>query len=145
LDHYDLHDDGNEHDHKEHLILENAIEHVELSLEQLSGVDLIEHLHEHEGLEDKSEVQSLLGGDVGQLIVGPGPEIGGGSLGLVLDTSLSILALSSILLLGFLPGVDLTSPLVKSGLIESDVGMLSSNSSSSKCRGILDILVAIIE
>ena len=41
--------------HKKHVI-EDSLEDVELSQLDLLGVDLVEYLHKHEGLEDVSEM-----------------------------------------------------------------------------------------
>ena len=54
--------EGEESDVDEKHVSEHALEDILLSLLQLSGVDLVENLHENECLEHKSEVEALLGG-----------------------------------------------------------------------------------
>ena len=52
-------DDGDPH---EKHVVEDSLEDIEFSQLDLLGVDLVEYLHENEGLEDVSEMESLLGG-----------------------------------------------------------------------------------
>jgi len=60
LDHAHLDDKGEDGDVHEQHVSENTFEHVLFTLLKLSGVDLIENLHEHESLEHKGEVEALL-------------------------------------------------------------------------------------
>jgi len=50
-----LHGEGSQHDDAEDGVGEDAVEHVALAVD-LAGVDLVEELHEHEGVEDDSVV-----------------------------------------------------------------------------------------
>jgi hypothetical protein len=60
LNHKDLYDDCNGHDQEEHVVVEEAAEHIELMLLQLSAVDLVENLEEYEGMEENCEVESFV-------------------------------------------------------------------------------------
>ena len=61
LHHGHLDDDGEDGDVDEQHVVENAAEHIDFSELKLSGVDLIEDLHEHESLEDVGVMDDLLG------------------------------------------------------------------------------------
>lgn len=55
LDEDDLEDDGDDDDHPEHAVGEDVLKHVGLVVD-LSGVELVEDLHEDEGVEDEGVV-----------------------------------------------------------------------------------------
>ena len=54
LDNDHLNTEGEENDANEHPVVEEVLEDVELMLTELTGVDLVEQLHEDEGLEHHS-------------------------------------------------------------------------------------------
>ena len=68
LDDDDLDGKGGDGDHDEEPVVEEGGEDVELAFSQLARVDLVEQLHEHEGLEDDG-VHEDLGG---RLLLDPG-------------------------------------------------------------------------
>ena len=61
LDDEHLDAEGEDYDEDEHEVVEEVGEHVELSLSELTCVDLVEELHEDEGLEDDSVALNLGG------------------------------------------------------------------------------------
>ena len=56
LDHGELDDDGGDHDHQEQLVVEEVLEDVVLVVLQLTGVDLVEDLQQHEDVEEDGVV-----------------------------------------------------------------------------------------
>lgn len=54
LDKGGLHEQGADDDEQEETVVEEALEHVELVGAEFARVDLVEDLHEHEGVEDDS-------------------------------------------------------------------------------------------
>ena len=52
LDHGELDDDGGHHDDQEQLVVEEVLENVHLIVLQLTCVDLVEHLQQHEHVEE---------------------------------------------------------------------------------------------
>ena len=76
FDHGELDDDGGHQDDQEQLVVEEVLEHVDLVWLQLTSVDLVEHLEEHEDVEEDGVVLAGLivplahsdgGGDAEQL------------------------------------------------------------------------------
>lgn len=76
FDHGELDDDGGHQDDQEQLVVEEVLEHVDLVGLQLTSVDLVEHLEEHEDVEEDGVVFAGLivplahsdgGGDAEQL------------------------------------------------------------------------------
>ena len=55
-----MYDDGEDQDELEEPVVEEAGENVELTLSEFTGVDLVEDLHEDEGVEDDGEVLHLV-------------------------------------------------------------------------------------
>lgn len=60
LDHEVLNDKGEDGDAKEPSVVADVGEDVELPLSKLTSVELVEELHEHEGLEDDGVELALL-------------------------------------------------------------------------------------
>lgn len=56
-----MNDDCDDAHKNEEEVVEEVLKHINLSLFNLSGIDLVEHLEHYEDLEDKSEVSELLG------------------------------------------------------------------------------------
>ena len=54
-----LYNNGKNNDEKEEQVVEETLENI-VDLAQLTGVDLVEHLHEHEGMENEGIVLNLL-------------------------------------------------------------------------------------
>ena len=52
LDHKNLHNNGEYHDNKEHVIIENMFKHIELIWLQFSCIYPVKYLHEYKRLED---------------------------------------------------------------------------------------------
>ena len=59
LDHDDLDCNGYDHDDQEQSVVEETLEYVVLLGTQLTSVDLVEHLHEHECVEQDGIVVAL--------------------------------------------------------------------------------------
>lgn len=93
---------------------------------------MIENLHEYETLEDEGEMQSFLGWDVLQEIVAPRVP---GLSSIFHSLSHGSSAINGLLFSGVLPGIDLTSPFVKSRLVESDVFVDGGCGESSRVFG----------
>jgi hypothetical protein len=60
LDEHALHDNGEDHDHYEEKIVEETVENVIFEFTELSAVDLIEYLHEHECVEYQCVVEYFI-------------------------------------------------------------------------------------
>ena len=60
LNHDHLHNECENCDTEEQKVVEEATEHIEFAVLDLSGIDLVEKLHEHKDLEHKGVVQQLL-------------------------------------------------------------------------------------
>ena len=58
----DLDSYSNDHNKDEQLVVKEVCKHIELVFSNLSTVDLIEDLHEYEGVEDHSVVKTALWG-----------------------------------------------------------------------------------
>ena len=58
----DLHDNCDGDDDKEHGVVEEVCEHIELLVPDLPTVDLVENLHEYERVEDEGIVEACLRG-----------------------------------------------------------------------------------
>jgi hypothetical protein len=58
----DLHDNCDGDDDKEHGVVEEVCEHIEFFVPDLPTVDLVEHLHEDERVEDEGIVEASLRG-----------------------------------------------------------------------------------
>jgi hypothetical protein len=55
-----LDSNGNKDDEKEHEVIEETGEYIIFLYSKLSGIDLIEHLHKHEGIEHQGVVACFL-------------------------------------------------------------------------------------
>lgn len=60
FNHSHLHEYSEDSDENEQPVAEESVEHINLSELNLSGVDLIEYLHEHKDLENVGEMNQFL-------------------------------------------------------------------------------------
>lgn len=60
LDHGELDDDGGNNNHQEELVVEEVLEDVVFVVLELTGVDLVEDLEQHENVEENGVVLSSL-------------------------------------------------------------------------------------